>query len=214
MFPIKEMINENASLRPSSYIVFLSSLPPSHLWEVLLTNTHTTWTRELVRVWAHYHLCSQLLTKTKHSMISCVFSSQLLRVYKKVYFHTKGIRCSLSVTLSSPSYIHRGRSTDWRRGAYILSEDWCSTHSTQLKILKFRLCESAFEAIGDHYNHAKLECNSGNSSHGRFSNLLPSGISLCVWSTATELSLGSCRFEHSMFTGHKAVIDIEMCTAP
>ena len=81
---------------------------------------------------------------------------------------------------------------------------------------KFRLCKSASEAVGDHYNICgNWSVNSGDSSYCRFLESLPFGISLCVQGTATELSLqlGSCRFECSMYAGHEAVIHIEMCTA-
>ena len=148
-------------------------------------------------------------------MISCVFYqlrsfiTAVESIRKESLFSHKRNKVLI---LSHSPFIHRDRSTDWRRGAYIQSGDLCGARSMQLKILKFRLCESAFEAVGDHYNHAKLECNSGDSSHGCFSKLLPFGISLCIWGTATELSLRSCRFECSMFIGHKAVI--EMCAAP
>ena len=64
-------------------------------------------------------------------------------------------------------------------------------------------------------NHAQfmaIEYKSGNLLYGCFSEHLPFRISLCIWDSATELSLGSCRFDYFMFAGHGAVIHIEMCT--
>ena len=58
----------------------------------------------------------------------------------------------------------------------------------------------------------QLDCNSGDSLHGRFSEPLPFGIILCIWSTAgTELSLDSCRFECFMSAEYEAVIHVEVC---
>ena len=82
--------------------------------------------------------------------------------------------------------------------------------SSPREILKM----SASEADRD-LNHARymaIESKSGNLLYGRFSEHLPFRISLCIWDSATELSLGSCRFEYFMFAGHGAVIHIEMCT--
>ena len=53
--------------------------------------------------------------------------------------------------------------------------------------------------------------NVTNSWFGHFLEPLPFGISLCIWSTATELSFESCRFECFMFAGHEAVIGVATC---
>ena len=54
----------------------------------------------------------------------------------------------------------------------------------------------------------QLDCNFGDSLHGRVSEPLPFGSNHCI---VPPLSLGSCRFECFMFAGHEAVIYMEMC---
>ena len=116
MFPIKEMNATCLCLSPALFLnccycfssPFLLSLQVE-FWEVLLTNTHTPWTRELVRVWAHYyHLYSQLLTSPKEVQavddLLCVLPTKVF--CHSCWEHTKRkfiftIRCSFSLTLPS-----------------------------------------------------------------------------------------------------------------